>query len=157
MRWNWLFAVAITALGCKDKEAPKPVEQRPAAPAGSGAPPAPVAPPAGPAAPAAPAMPRLDPAAASAEFTSETEDKEWAPKTEAAIKAAVPELTDVDCRQHQCRATLHATNENDLVSRADKLSNEDSLRGTGARTVLLTAPVTTNGKLSMKIYVRYDR
>lgn len=157
----WPIIVGISLLGCKDKQPTKPAEQHSAAPAPSGATAGsatvPTAPP--PSAPAisAPAIPRLDPTVASAAFDAESEDKEWAANTERAIRAAVPDLTDIDCKQSQCRATLTAASEAELVSKADRLSEDDSLRGTKAKNVLLTAPTSANGTLSMKIYVTYDR
>lgn len=160
----WPIIVGISLLGCKDKPPAKPAEQRAAAPApsgataGSAAVPAP-SPPSTPSAPAtsAPPIPRLDPTVAGAAFEAEAEDKDWAVNTERAIKAAVPDLTDIDCKQSQCRATLTATSEAELVTKADRLSEDDSLRGTNAKNVLLTAPTSANGTLSMKIYVTYDR
>ena len=152
----WLVTVVagITALGCKDKEAPRSAEQQKPVPAGSGvAPPPPTAT----GVTSAPAMPRLDPAAAGSAFDAENEDKAWAVTTESAIKAVAPELTEVDCKQRQCRATLSATTDTELARMTDKLSEEDSVRGTGAKSVLLTAPVTVGGKLTMKIYVTYER
>lgn len=146
----WPIIVGIAVLGCKDKEASRPSGQHSPAAPGSG-----VA--AGGPSASAPAVPRLDPAAAGSAFDTEHEDKDWASHTEAAIKAAAPDLTDVDCKARQCRATLTALNEAELMTKADKLSDEGNLRGTGAHSVLLTAPTTVNGKLSMQLYVRYDR
>lgn len=142
MPWVWPIIVGISLLGCKDKEAPRP----PPVATGSGV-----------AAQAAPAVPRLDPGVAGSAFDSEQEDKNWATSTEAAIKLAAPDLTDVDCKARQCRATLTASSEAELMAKADKLSDETNLRGTEAHSVLLTTPTTVNGKLSMQIYVRYDR
>jgi hypothetical protein len=158
MRFSWLVTLGITGItgltgvGCKDKEAPRPGEKPVVVPPGSG-----VAAPKATGVTAAPPTPRLDPTAAAATFDAEEEDKEWAATTEAAIKASSPELTDVDCKQRQCRATLSAATDVELARMADKLSGEDSVRGTGAENVLLTAPEPVNGKLSMKIYVTYER
>ena len=148
----WPFLVGITVLGCKDKEAPRPTEQHSPARTGSGVPRQPGGP-----ATTAPEIPRLDPEVAGAAFDGEQEDKDWAIHTEAAIKAAAPELTDVDCKARQCRATMTAMTQEELMQRAERLSDEQSLRGTQAHSVLLTAPTNVNGKLSMQIYVRYDR
>ncbi len=141
-------------LGCKDPEAKPPPNQGPV-PAGSGvaAPPTTKATGVTSAAPA----PRLDPEAAGSAFDAEIEDKQWAVETESAIKAAAPELTEVDCKERQCRGTLTATTDVELAAMTDKLSEDTSVRGTGARSVLLTAPVTKDGKVSMQIYVTYDR
>jgi len=155
MRWTWLIAAGISLLGCKDEQrspapAPTPTPTVKADPTPA---PTPTAAPA--AAPSAPATPRLD---SEATFDEEVEDKDWAINTERAIKALAPELTNVDCKQRQCRATLTAATEAELVAKTDKLSNEDSLRGTPkAKHVLLSAPTTVDGKLTMQIYVQYDR
>lgn len=155
MRWMWLITVGISALGCKDPEPAKAPPPRAPAPSGSGvAAPAPSAPPAGSAAIAAPAPPRLDPVAA---FDSETEDRDWAVNTERLIKAAAPDLTDIDCKQQQCRATLTGASEAELVAKATNLEAEDGLRGTEAHSVLLTATERVGDKLSMKIYIRFER
>jgi hypothetical protein len=91
------------------------------------------------------------------DFDHQVEDKDWATNTERAIAAVAPELADVDCRQNQCRATVTAATEEELVAKAGKLSAEDGLRSTEARTVLMSAPETVNGKLTMKLYIQYDR
>jgi hypothetical protein len=158
MRWMWLITVPISVLGCKDPEPAKAPAPRAPVPAGSGvAAPTPAAPPAGSAAIAAPATPRLDPNAAAAAFDSETEDRDWAINTERVIKTAAPELADIDCKQQQCRATMTADTEAELVAKTTKLESEDGLRGTEAHSILLTAPQVVNGKLAMKIYVRFER
>lgn len=156
----WAIFAGITLLGCKGQDAPKPAEAPPAPPgaAPTHSAPAPTPTPTGPAAPSAPALPRLDPATTAAEFDKEVEDRDWAPRTERAIKAAAPELTDVDCKERSCRATLSAASADELARKADELEREDSLRGTsGAQRLMLTAPETVDGTLRMKIYVRYSR
>lgn len=155
MRWTWIFAVGISLLGCKDEQrspAPTPPTASPPTPRPTAKASEPTP------APSAPEAPRLAPEAVGSSFDEEVEDKDWATNTERAIKALAPELTNVDCKQRQCRATLTAASEAELVSKTDKLSEEDSLRGTpNARHVLLTAPKTIDGKLTMEIYVQYDR
>jgi len=100
-------------------------------------------------------MPHLE---VQAEFDQEVEDKGWAVSTERAIKAVAPDLTDVDCKQHSCRAQLSAVTPEELMQKANALEAEGSLRGTsGAKQLLLTAPQEIGGKHVMKIYVRYDR
>jgi hypothetical protein len=145
MRLGSLIFVGIAVLGCKDEQS-KPV---PAAATGSGVAPGQSATPAAP-------MPSLPPGGAET-FESETEDKDWAANTEHAIEAVAPELSDVDCRQDQCRATLTAATQDELVAEAQKLDSADGLRSTEARHVLLSAPETVNGKLTMKLYIQYER
>jgi hypothetical protein len=158
MRAVWPIFVASALLGCKDSQPAKPADQPPAPAAPSGAGSAATATPrARASALSVPAMPRLDETTSNAAFEAEVEDKDWAGKTERAIKAAAPELADIDCKQRQCRATLTAASEADLVAKADRLSDGEALGRTDAKRILLTGPVDANGKLSMKIYVMYDR
>jgi len=148
MRALSLIFVASSLLGCKDDQ------RSPAPPAPATATPA--------KAPSAPATaaeppPRLTPAGAEG-FDTEIEDKDWATNTERAITAVAPELADVDCRRTQCRATISAGTQEELVAKAEKLSSDEGIRSTeGARSVLLSAPETVNGKLTMKLYIEYDR
>jgi len=143
MRALSLIVVGIALVGCKDPEAKQPAKQPPA-PVPSA--PAPVT--------AAPPTPSLPP---SAEFDSEVEDRDWAVNTERAIAAAAPELSDIDCKQHQCRASITAGTEQELVAKAEKLNSDDGLRSTEARGVVLSAPETINGRLTMKLYIQYER
>ena len=161
MRAAWPIFVGIALVGCKDSQPSKPAEQHspPAPTSGAGSAATKSDSPAltGSAAISAPPMPRLDPAEAKAAFDAEAEDKEWAASTERAIKSAMPDLADIDCKQQQCRATLNASSEADLVKKAERLSDGQALKGTNAKRVMLTAPTDENGKQSMTIYVVYDR
>lgn len=148
MRSSWLFLVGIAVLGCKDKPAEKPAE--PASPAAKPA--APSTPESGRAATNAPAPPAL-----AQDFDAEQEDAAWADAQEKTIRAVAPDVSDVTCRQQQCRVTLGAATMEELVARTEKLQREDSLRSTEAKSILLSAPETIDGKPSIKIYVRYDR
>lgn len=148
MRSPWLFLVGIAVLGCKDKPAEKPAE--PASPAAKPA--APSTPESGRAATNAPAPPAL-----AQDFDAEQEDAAWADAQEKTIRAVAPDVSDVTCRQQQCRVTLGAATMEELVARTEKLQREDSLRSTEAKSILLSAPETIDGKPSIKIYVRYDR
>ncbi len=154
-----MIAAGISLLGCKDEQrSPAPTQTAPSTATAPAKEPAKEPTPAPSAATSAAPVPRLDPETIGPTFDQEVEDKDWAVNTERAIKALAPELTDVDCKQSQCRATLTATNEAELVAKTDKLSEETSLRGTpNAKHVLLTAPKTVDGKLTMQIYVQYDR
>jgi hypothetical protein len=151
MRLACIFLVGIAAVGCKDKQpAPAAEHQPPAAPRAtpetprSAALPQPTPPP-----------PALD---ADKSFEAETRDAVWASATEQAIEAVAPQLTDVTCRRMQCRVTLTAASEAELVAATDKLEADDSLRGIeGAQHILLSRPEQEGGKYAMKIYVRFDR
>ena len=137
---TWLFVVVFVAVGCRDQASPKPTEQEPAGSATPGT------------TQHRPGIPALDQA-----FATEEPDKAWAEATEQAVRAVAPELTDITCRQQQCRATLHGATEHELVTKAEQLQSEDSLRNLDARGVVLTAPEKHDGKLAMKIYVKFDR
>jgi hypothetical protein len=155
MRPGWLISVGISLLGCKDDHRAQP--SAPATP-----PPAPVA--AEKPAPT-PAPPHVAPVTAPATdrphldeaFAAEAEDKAWASATEQAIKAVAPELTGIECHQTQCQAVVTAASPDALAQLTDKLQGPDALPSTDAQNVLLTAPVTGDGKTSMTIYIRYDR
>jgi hypothetical protein len=153
MRLTCYFVVGITAFGCKDKQPTKGAEQTSQG-ATPGSSPAPKL------APAAPAPPALDPGTNQLDqaFATESVDSAWAAMAEKSIHAVAPQLTDVTCKQMQCRVTLTAASEEEIMTAADKLQGEDSLRGIdGAQAVLLTRPEPRDGKLAMTIYVRFDR
>lgn len=58
----------------------------------------------------------------------------------------------------QCRVTLTAASEAELVAATDKLSSDDSLHGIdGVQSIKLTQPESQGGKFAMKIYVRFNR
>lgn len=157
VRWIWLFLVGNTLLGCKDTppaSQTKSAEPAPAAPATPAPTPAPPPAPAGTAAVSAPARPTLD---IGQTFATETEDAPWAEATEKAIRKAAPELADVQCHREHCQGTITAATTDELAAKTDRLQADSSLRGTGAKNILLTAPTQENGKQSMKIYVRYER
>jgi hypothetical protein len=155
MRSRWLIFVGISILGCKDDRpaTPPAPKTQPAAPAQAPIP-----------APAT-APPRVAPVTAPAtdrprlaeEFSAETEDKAWADATEQSIKAVAPELTRIACHQTQCQAVVTAASSDELAQLTDRLQNPDALPSTEAKNVLLTAPTTDGGKISMTIYIRYER
>jgi hypothetical protein len=150
MRLTCLFVVGIAALGCKDKTSPN-TPPTPAAPARPGATPAA---PAGPS-PQAPEAPTLE---ADRSFDAEARDATWANATEQAVRAVAPQLAEVTCRQLQCRGTLAAASESDLMAAVDKLQADDSLHGLdGVKSIKLTKPEPQGGKVAMTIYVRFDR
>jgi hypothetical protein len=155
MRSAWLIVVGISVLACKDKEAARPAEQpsAPGEPTPASRPAAPTPDPTG-GAMHAPERPQLDPAR---EFDEEREDRAWADATEQAITAVAPELRDVTCRERQCRATLAAATEAELVALTNKLERDDALPSTEARNILLTEAKQDGGKVAMTIYIRYDR
>jgi hypothetical protein len=154
MRRAWPIIVGLSVLACKAKEAPRPADQ-PGETSQTQAPTVPTPEPrGGGAAIHAPERPQLDPAR---EFDEEREDRVWADATEKAIAAVAPELRDVSCRERQCRATLSAATEAELVALTNKLEQDDSLRSTDARNILLTETKRDGDKLAMTIYIRYDR
>lgn len=141
MRFGLLICVGISTLGCKDPGSGKPAAQGSAvAPAGKTA------------TPAAPTAPSLDTA-----FNAEGEDKAWAEATTKEIQAVAPELKDVTCHQKQCRATLSAATQDELVAKTDKIQSEDSLRQLDARGVLLSSPEQKDGTYKLTLYVKFDR
>ena len=147
MRGSWLIVAGICVFGCKDKETPKSTQ---ATPGSATSLPTSTAQPQPP-----PAAPKLD---LDEAFKAETEDKVWADATEKSIKAVAPDLADVTCLQHQCRATVIAASDAELVAKVEALQSESALRGLDhAKNVLLTAAEQRDGKLAMKIYVRFDR
>ena len=78
--------------------------------------------------------------------------------TEQAIRAVAPQLKDVTCRYHQCRGTLVASSEAELVDAVDKLQTPESLMGVQeAKSIKLTQPVKSNNGYAMAIYIRFDR
>jgi len=141
MRLGLLICAGISTLGCKDPGSGKPAAQGSA-----------IAPVAKAATPAAPVAPSLDKT-----FEAEDEDKAWAEATVKEIEAVAPELKDVACRQHQCRATLTAASQDELVAKTDKIQSEDSLRQLDARGVLLSSPEQKDGTYKLTLYVKFDR
>ena len=78
--------------------------------------------------------------------------------TEQAIRAVAPQLHDVTCRYNQCRATLSARSEAELVTAVDKLQTPESLLGVQeAKSIKLTQPVKQDSGYAMTIYIRFDR
>lgn len=146
-----LFLVGIAASGCKDKQPAKPADPQ--------APTATLEPTPGRAPSVTPQRPAQPPAlAADSSFDAETRDAAWASSAEQAIEAVAPELTDVTCKRMQCRVTLSAASEAELVAATDKLQGEDSLRGVdGVQHIILTRAEQRDGKHAMTIYVRFDR
>jgi hypothetical protein len=141
MRGMWLIVVGIPALGCKGDEASRSVTTTTPA--------------------AATSVPSTEPRqpgpAPVLEVQAETEDKLWADATEKSIRAVAPELGDVTCVQRQCRATVTASTQEELVAKVEALQAETSLRQLDARSVLLGAVEQQGGKPAMTIYVRFDR
>ena len=147
MRALPLLIAGIALFGCKDEPRSAPSATPAKTPAQSPAP-APVT--------ATEPPPSLGPSGPEG-FDTEVEDKDWATNTERAIAAVAPDLGDVDCRRTQCRATITAATQEELVAKAEKLNSDEGIRSTEARSVLLSAPETINGKLTMKLYIEYDR
>jgi hypothetical protein len=144
-----LGLVGIAAFGCKDNQSAKPSE--PATP-GSAA--------AVTTAPTPPAQPRAEAPTLEADklFDAETRDATWANSAEKTIEAVAPQLADVACRHMQCRATVTAASEAELMAAIDKLQEEDSLRGVeGLQSIKLTQPEQRDGKVAMRLYVRFNR
>jgi hypothetical protein len=149
MRLTCLILVGIVTLGCKDKTSPPgpaPARARPT-------PETPAAPPATPQ--RAPEAPTLE---TGASFDAETRDAAWASSAEQSIHAVAPQLTAVTCKRLQCRATLTAVNETEMMAAIDKLQADDSLRSIDdMQNIKLTQPQPQNGTLAMTLYIRFDR
>ncbi len=154
MRLTCLFLVGIAASGCKDKQPARPPE--PARAPGGTATPGSAPPATSTARPQLPApAPRL---ALDQSFDAEARDAAWAGSTEQSIHAVAPQLTDVTCKQMQCRVTLTAASEAELVDATERLQRDDSLKGLdGVQHILLTRPAADGGRQAMTIYVRFDR
>jgi hypothetical protein len=155
MRLMCLFLVGIAAVACKGDPPAKPAERgRPVAT------PDPVKP-ALPAQPGeAPPEPAADPSTSESDplFDAEPRDADWAPTAERQIHAVAPQLTNVLCKRAQCRVTLTAASEAELVGATEKLQGDNSLRGIdGVQHILLTRPEERGGKQVITIYVKFDR
>jgi len=151
MRLTWLIVVGIATAGCRDKSASVGAQSADRATAGSATPKT---------ATGATPQPRPGAPTLSADqlFDEETRDQTWAASAEQSIHAVAPELADVSCRRLSCRVTLTAGSEAELVAAADKLEADDSLRAIdGVQSIKLTAPQQRDGKLAMRLYVRFDR
>jgi hypothetical protein len=154
-----LILFAITALACRDKEAPRPVP--PPAPA-----PEPVKPPPTASTPtAAPERPALPSGSGSGlgsgtiadQFAADPIDSMWKSRTEGDLKRAFAKMkhapTDAECHGHICKLTIAGT-EHELEASVDELQ---SLRES-AQSLLLTAPVKgADGKMRETAYLQYDR
>jgi len=151
MRLTWVFVVGIAALGCKDKQPAKSAE-----PAPNGTTPA------TPGSPTSQARPQPRPEAPTLPpdeiFATQATDSEWAPNAERAVRAVAPELKDLTCKRDQCRATVVATSEAELVGAVDRLQTPESLLGVPeAKSLKLTQPVKGDNGYAMTIYIRFDR
>jgi hypothetical protein len=149
MRLSRLLLVGIIAVGCKDPPAAKPPEPARSATPETGA-----------SAPTAQPQPRAEAPTLEADkvFDAETRDARWADSAEQTIEAVAPQLHDVSCRRMQCRATLTASTEAELMAAIDKLSEQDSLQGVdGLRSIKLTQPEQRDGKVAMRLFVQFNR
>jgi hypothetical protein len=135
MRAIAVFLLGISALGCNDKQPPKP------APATE----TPAPPPAQPKV-STPDKPKLG------EETERTIDPIEMEKT---IKVIAPQLSGLKCERHQCSATVVAASEQDLVAAVDKLETDDSLRQLDAQILLSGAPEQKDGAYSVKVFVKF--
>ncbi|HEX5058033.1 MAG TPA: hypothetical protein VFV99_01680 [Kofleriaceae bacterium] len=151
MRLLWVFVVGIAAFGCKDKQPAKSADPAPkgTTPTTPGSPTS-----------AAVSQPRSAAPTLPADelFAKESTDSEWAPGAERAVRAVAPELEDLACKHDQCRATVVATNETELMAAVDKLQTPESLLGVPeAKSIKLTQPVQSGNGYTMTIYIRFDR
>lgn len=119
MRVTAIFLLGISTLGCKDKEAPKPVPAA-SAPAPQNAQPK----------VATPELPKLE------EPTPDT--AAWAKEMETNLPKVVPQLTDVKCEANACSAKLTAANEDELTELTAKLEDDDALQAIGAKHVVFS-------------------
>jgi hypothetical protein len=152
-----LILLAVTALACRDKDAPKPAAAGSAAPTGSAAGSAVAVP--GPA-PARPELPAFGSAAGSGTigdiFAAEQVDTSWKAKTESDLKSRFAKMkhapTDVDCKTSLCKLTI-AGSETDVEASVDELQ---ALREQ-AQSLLLTAPVRDGDHMKVTAYLQFDR
>src|SRR5688500_9803647 len=123
MRVVWVFVVGFAVLGCKDKDKqPSPAHKESAATETTQATAAPDRPSLAPGDPNKPAVVDQPAADMARDFEAEAEDPAWAKATEKSIRAVAPELTDLECHGHQCRATVTAATEDELVQKVERLS-----------------------------------
>jgi hypothetical protein len=153
-----LILFAITALACRDKEAPKPSAAAPA-----------------PAAPAKPAPTASAPSAAGArpelptpgsayssgtiadQFAADPVDSMWKSRTEGDLKRAYAKMKhpplETECHTRLCRLTI-AGSESELEASVDELQ---VLRDQ-AQSLLLNAPVNgADGQMMVVAYLQYER
>ena len=161
-----LILLAVTALACRDKDAPKPPPPPPVAPVGSAAPAVPVATTTGGAATAAGPRPEL-PAFGSGsglgsgsiadQFAADPIDPSWKSRTEGDLKRAYAKMKhppgETECHTTLCRLTI-AGSETELEASVDELQ---ALREQ-AQSLLLTAPVKDgDGRMKLVAYLQYER
>jgi hypothetical protein len=152
-----LILFAITALACRDKEAPKPKAgaATPAAPARADAATATSA------VPERPTLPTFGSAAGSAtiaeQFAADPVDSMWKSRTEGDLKRAFAKMkhppTEAECHTRLCRLTIAGSD-------ADVEASIDELQGLRdqAQSLLLTAPVKgADGQMKMTAYLQYER
>jgi hypothetical protein len=148
-----LILLAVTALACHDKDAPKP------APTGSASG-APVGSAAAVPAPARPELPAFGSASGSGTigdiFAAEAVDTSWKAQTESDLHARFAKMKhapiDVDCKTSLCRLTIAGT-ESDVDASVDELQ---ALRDK-AQSLLLTAPVKDGDHVKLTAYLQFDR
>ena len=152
-----LILFAITALACRDKEAPKP-SPAPAAPA-TAKPAATASAPSAP--PAPPELPTPGSAFGSGtiadQFAADPVDSMWKSRTEGDLKRAYAKMKhpplETECHTRLCRLTI-AGSESELEASVDELQ---VLRDQ-AQSLLLTAPVKgADGKMKVVAYLQYER
>src|SRR5262249_19070724 len=143
LAWMRLVWPMLLALGCRDRDVPKPTE-----------------PPAQPAAVAhaervrpvlpTPEEPRRAPTTPDEVFTAEVEDAGWAVVTERTLRARVPPDAAIACRRTLCRVTVLGRGP-ELAAAVDRL---EALRDI-ARSVQLSAPPPDpDGKRELRAYLR---
>lgn len=157
-----LILLALTALACRDKEAPKSSSSpAPAAPAAKAGPAAVASAPS--AAPDRPTLPTfgsgsgLGSGTIADQFAADPIDPMWKSRTEGDLKRAFAKMkhppVETECHTQLCRLTI-AGSETDLEASVDELQ---ALREQ-ARSILLTAPVKdADGRLKLVAYLQYDR
>ena len=152
-----LILFAITALACRDKEAPKP-SPAPAAPA-TAKPAATASAPSAP--PAPPELPTPGSAFGSGtiadQFAADPVDSMWKSRTEGDLKRAYAKMKhpplETECHTRLCRLTI-AGSESELEASVDELQ---VLRDQ-AQSLLLTAPVKgADGNMKVVAYLQYER
>ena len=152
MRLTWLIVVGIATAGCKDKSPSGAAQSADRATAGSATPKT---------ATGATPQPRPETPTLPADqlFAEESEDSQWAGRVEQTLRVSAPKLEGVDCKHTQCRATLAARTESELVDAIEKIPIDTALlMGLDQPpSVKLTQPVQRDGAFAMTFYIRFDR
>jgi hypothetical protein len=146
-----LILLALTALACRNKDAPKPAPAAPPAPTGSAAP----------TAAERPELPVYGSGAGGSGaigdvFATQQVDPSWKAQTESTLRDRFAKMkhapTDVDCKTSLCRLTIAG-------SEADVAASVDELQGLRdrAQSLLLSTPVKEGDRVKVTAYLTFER